>query len=86
MRAKGPKAKVSSVRVGPCQASAIEPPRETVWQGRQSGGSTWHRNDRREVKRQTAAGKTVAMVHTRARTRHRIVRRVASSVVRTGTL
>src|SRR5260370_33832222 len=37
MRATGPKSRVSSVRVGPCQASAIEPPREPGWQGMQGG-------------------------------------------------
>src|SRR4051794_16614449 len=72
MRAKGPKARVSSLRVGPCQTSAIEPPRQTGWQGSKAAGSRWHRNDRRQVKRQAHAGKTEED-NTTAKSRRRIV-------------
>src|SRR4051794_28388330 len=71
-RAKGPKARVWSLRVGPCQASAIEPPRETGWQGCKAAGSQWHRNDSQQVKRQAHAGKTEED-DTTAETRRRIV-------------
>src|ERR1700722_7992671 len=51
MRAKGPKVSVWSLRVGPCQASAIEPPRERSSRGSKAAGSERHRNNRPRVKR-----------------------------------